>query len=159
MTTQAIFHTPEPKNEPVKSYIKGSVERQELETELERRLQEVIEIPCVVGGERIYTGRTVEVRMPSRHGHVLAKAHLATPDVVEKAIANCLESKKQWENLPWQERVAIFLKAASLLEGSWRKRLNATTMLGQAKTCHQAEIDAAWVRKEEDIPDNWDDEF
>ena len=143
MTTQAIFHTPEPKNEPVKSYIKGSVERQELEAELERRLQEVIEIPCVVGGERIYTGRTVEIRMPSRHGQVLAKAHLATPEVVEKAIANCLAAKKQWENLPWQERVAIFLKAASLLEGSWRKRLNATTMLGQAKTCHQAEIDAS----------------
>ena len=108
----------------------------------EKTSARVIEIPCVVGGgESILV--EVEVRMPSRHGHVLAKAHLATPEVVEKAIANCLEAKKQWENLPWQERVAIFLKAASLLEGSWRKRLNATTMLGQAKTCHQAEIDAA----------------
>ena len=143
MTTQAIFHTPDPKNEPVKSYVRGSTERVELEAELEKRLQEVIEIPCVVGGERIFTGRTIDIHMPSRHGHVLAKAHLATPEVVQKAIANSLEAKHQWENLPWQERVAIFLRAAALLEGSWRKRLNATTMLGQAKTCHQAEIDAA----------------
>ena len=124
MTTQAIFHTPDPKNEPVKSYKKGSPERLELEEELDKRLQEVIEIPCVVGGERIFTGRTVEIRMPSRHGHILAKAHLATPEVVNKAIQNCLAAKQQWENLPWQERVAIFLKAANLLEGSWRKRLN-----------------------------------
>ena len=96
MTTQAIFHTPDPKNEPVKIYIKVSSERLELEQEVTERLQEVIEIPCVVGGERIFTNRVIDIRMPSRHGHVLAKAHLATPEVVSKAIDNCLQAKKKW---------------------------------------------------------------
>lgn len=137
------FNTPEPKNEPVLSYSPDSKERKELEQELEKRYNEVIEIPCVVGGKRIFTGRTVEITMPCEHGHVLAKAHLATPEVVQEAIENCLASQAQWAALPWMERVAIFLKAADLLRGPWRQRLNATTMLCQAKTCHQAEIDTA----------------
>lgn len=137
------FNTPLPKNEPVLSYAPGSAERTELEQELEKRYNEVIEIPCVVGGERIYTGRTIDITMPCEHGHVLAKAHLATPEVVEKAIESCLAAQAKWAALPWMERVAVFLKAADLLKGPWRQRLNATTMLCQAKTCHQAEIDTA----------------
>lgn len=137
------FNTPLPQNEPVLSYAPASKERIELEQELEKRYNEVIEIPCIVGGERIYTGRTIEITMPCEHGHVLAKAHLATPEVVQKAIDNCLAAQAKWAALPWMERVAIFLKAADLLQGPWRQRLNATTMLCQAKTCHQAEIDTA----------------
>ena len=81
--------------------------------------------------------------MPCEHGHVLAKAHLATPEVVKEAIQNSLDAQAKWAALPWTERVAIFLKAADLLKGPWRQRLNATTMLCQAKTAHQAEIDTA----------------
>ena len=81
--------------------------------------------------------------MPCDHGHVLARAHLATPEVIEKAIANSLAAREQWAALDWTDRIAIFLRAAALLEGPWRNRINASTMLGQAKTCHQAEIDAA----------------
>lgn len=137
------FNTPLPTNEPVYGYASGSAERAELEAELVKRKTEVVEIPCVVGGERIFTGRTVEITMPCDHGHVLAIAHLATPEVVEQAIDNALSARQAWSELPWSERVAIFLRAAELLRTTWRQRLNATTMLGQAKTCHQAEIDTA----------------
>ncbi|MBM75143.1 MAG: 1-pyrroline-5-carboxylate dehydrogenase [Proteobacteria bacterium] len=141
--TTGIFHTPDPKNEPVLSYNPGSAERLMLKKELDDRMNKVIEIPCVVNGKKIFTGRTIELTMPSNHGHKLAIAHLATPEIVQEAIKGSLKAKEQWEQLPWQDRVAIFLKAADLLAGSWRVRLNATTMLAQAKTCHQAEIDAA----------------
>lgn len=137
------FNTPLPSNEPVYGYNKGSKEREELEQWLAIKSNEKIEIPCVVGGKRIFTGRTVEITMPCDHGHVLAVAHLATPEIVEEAIENALQAKTQWEQLPWTERVAIFLRAAELLKGPFRQRLNATTMLGQGKTCHQAEIDTA----------------
>ena len=135
------FNTPLPTNEPVYSYAPNSPERKQLQDELAKRNNEVIEIPCVVGGKRIYTGRTIDITMPCDHKHVLAKAHLATPEVVQEAIANTLAAQQQWADLPWTERVGVFLKAADLLQGPWRQRLNATTMLGQAKTCHQAEID------------------
>jgi len=135
------FNTPLPTNEPVYDYTPNSPERLELEAELNARKAHVVEIPCVVGGERIFTGRTVEVTMPCDHGHVLAIAHLATPEVVEQAIENALSARQAWSELPWTERMAIFLRAAELLRTTWRQRLNATTMLGQAKTCHQAEID------------------
>lgn len=137
------FNTPLPTNEPIYGYAPGSAERAELEAELVKRKSAVVEIPCVVGGERIFTGRTIEVTMPCDHGHVLAIAHLATPEVVEKAISNALDARQAWSELPWTERVAIFLRAAELLRSTWRQRLNATTMLGQGKTCHQAEIDTA----------------
>jgi len=111
--------------------------------EIARQLSEVAEIPCVVGGEEIYTGNTVDVTNPGDHKHVLAKAHLASPEVIERAISNSLKAQAQWAALPWQDRAAVLLKAADLLAGPWRDRLNAATMLGQGKTCHQAEIDAA----------------
>ena len=136
------FNTPLPQNEPVLSYAPNSVERAELEQVLEKRYNEVIEIPCIVNGKRIFTGRTIEITMPCEHGHVLAIAHLATPEVVQEAIETALQAQKKWAALPWTERVSIFLKAAELLKGPWRQRFNATTMLGQAKTSHQAEIDS-----------------
>ncbi len=141
--TDGIFTPPAPTNEPVLGFAPGSTERASLERELDRQLAEVVEIPCVVGGERILTGRIREVTNPSDHGHVLAQAHLATPEIIQSAIQNSLEARKEWSALPWQERAAVMLRAADLLAGSFRDRINASTMIGQGKTCHQAEIDAA----------------
>ncbi|MGC6509129.1 MAG: L-glutamate gamma-semialdehyde dehydrogenase [Myxococcota bacterium] len=138
-----IFKTPPPKNEAITPFSPNTDARLSLRRELEACTQDVIEIPCYVNGQAIRTGRTVEIRMPSDHQTVLAIAHLATPEITNQAIEGALKAKHDWENLPWQERTAVFLRAAALLAGPWRDRLNATTMLGQAKTCHQAEIDAA----------------
>ena len=138
-----IFREPTALNEPVLSYAPGSPERARLQAELKRQSGQVVEIPCVVGGVRHFTGRVVEVRNPCDHSEVLARAHLATPELVEAAIASSAEAAQGWADLPWEERAAVFLRAAALLAGPWRERVNAATMLGQAKTCHQAEIDAA----------------
>jgi 1-pyrroline-5-carboxylate dehydrogenase len=137
------FTPPTPTNEPVTSFAPGSPERASLETELDRQLSEVIEIPCVVGGERIFTGQIREITNPNDHRQVLARAHMATPEVIAKAIQSNLDAQAEWAALPWQERAAVVLRTAELLAGSHRDRINASTMLGQGKTCHQAEIDAA----------------
>jgi 1-pyrroline-5-carboxylate dehydrogenase len=140
---EGIFHTPTPTNEPVKGYAPGSDERTSLEAEVSKQLNEVIEIPCVVGGEEIFTGDVVDVTNPGDHQHVLARAHMATPEVIARAIETAIKAQSEWAAIPWQDRAAILLKAADLLAGPWRNRLNAATMLGQGKTCHQAEIDSA----------------
>ena len=142
-TTDGTFSTPTPTNEVVRGYAPGSAERASLQAEVNRQLGEVVEIPCVVGGEEIYTGQTVDITNPGDHQHVLARAHLATPEVIERAIESSIKAQAEWAALPWQDRAAVLLKAADLLAGPWRDRLNAATMLGQGKTCHQAEIDAA----------------
>ena len=142
-TTEGIFSTPTPINEPVRGYAPGSAERKRLEAEVQRQLGEVAEIPCVVGGKEIFTGQTVDVTNPGDHRHVLARAHMATPQMIEQAIQSSLQAQAEWAALPWQDRAAILLKAADLLAGPWRDRVNAATMLGQGKTCHQAEIDSA----------------
>jgi 1-pyrroline-5-carboxylate dehydrogenase len=141
--TDGIFTPPRPDNEPVIGFSPGSAERASLEAELDRQLSEVIEIPCVVGGKRIFSGQIREVRNPSDHSHVLARAHLATPEIIQAAIQSNLDAQADWAALPWQERAAVLLRAAQLLAGSHRDKVNASTMLGQGKTCHQAEIDAA----------------
>lgn len=138
-----IFQTPAPINEPVRAYAPGSAERGALLAELARQSGEVLEIPCVVNGKRHFTGRVYEVTMPCDHGHVLARAHLATPELIAEAIARSGAARADWSGLPWHERAAVFLRAAELLAGSHRDRINASTMLGQGKTMHQAEIDAA----------------
>ncbi len=138
-----IYRVPTPSNEVVRGYLPGSSERTSLEAELRRQAGEVVEIPCVIGGRHIYTGRTVNVTMPCDHGHVLATLHLAKPEHVEQAIQASTIAKAEWARLPWEQRAAVLLKAAAMLAGPWRDRVNASTMLGQAKTCHQAEIDAA----------------
>ena len=142
-SSTGVYTPPTPSNEPAHAFAPGSPERASLEAELTRQAGEVLEIPCVVGEERIFTGRTVEVRMPCDHGHVLARAHLATPEVVDRAVRSAVESRRDWAARPWEDRAAVILRAAELLAGPWRDRINASTMLGQAKTCHQAEIDAA----------------
>lgn len=135
--------SPIPVNEPVKNYAPNSLERASLQKELALQAAEVVEIPCVVGGVEVYTGTTAEVRMPAEHGHVLAHVHLAGPAEVERAVAAAEQSRAEWAALPWEQRASILLKASELLAGPWRDRVNAATMLGQAKTVHQAEIDAA----------------
>ncbi len=139
----SVAHTPAPVNEPVKSYAPGSAERASLEKELARQAAQVVEIPCVIGGKHIYTGRIREMRMPTDHGHVLARIHLGGPEEVEAAAHAAEAARHDWAALPWEARASIFLRAADQLTGPWRDRVNAATMLGQAKTAHQAEIDAA----------------
>lgn len=138
-----IFSVPTPLNEPVTGFLPGSAARSSLQVELARQAGQVVEIPCVVGGERVFTGRTVDVTMPCDHQHVLARVHLAGPAEVERAADAAEAARREWAGLPWEMRAALLLRCAALLEGPWRDRVNAATMLGQAKTCHQAEIDAS----------------
>jgi 1-pyrroline-5-carboxylate dehydrogenase len=142
-STDGTHRVPSPRNEPVLNYAPGSPERRRLEAELRRQESVVIDIPCVVGGREHFTGKVVEVTMPCAHGHVLARAHLATPELVARSTESLEAHRREWAALPWTERVAVFLRAADLLAGPWRERINASTMLGQSKTCHQAEIDSA----------------
>lgn len=130
-------------NEPVRSYAPGTPERADLKARLASMATERVEIPIVIGGKRITTGDTAQSVMPHDHGHVLADYHQATPQHVQQAIAAAAEAHREWANWPWEDRAAVFLKAAELLAGPWRSTINAATMLGQSKTCHQSEIDAA----------------
>ena len=137
------FTVPVPENEPVLAYAPGSPERAALQAELDRQAGETVEIPCVIAGERVFTGNVVDVTAPCDHRRVLARVHLAGPAEVDQAIAAAEHARPAWAALDPAARSAVLLKAAALLAGPWRARVNAATMLGQAKTCHQAEIDAA----------------
>jgi len=143
MMINGIPCAPTPRNEPVLSYVPGSPERAALRAELNRMSTEVIEITPRIGGERIATGQRAEAVMPHNHRHVLAVWHRAGAKDVQRAIDCALAAQPEWSRLPWEQRAAVFLKAADLLAGPWRATLNAATMLGQSKTAHQAEIDAA----------------
>ncbi len=143
MSAPGIFRLPPPTNEPVLSYAPGSPERAAIKARLEELQAERIELPLVVGGEEVRTGETAEVVMPHRTSHVLADMHKGGPAEVERAIAAAGEAWHDWSRTPWEERAAVLLRAAELLAGPWRMTLNAATMLGQSKTAHQAEIDAA----------------
>ncbi len=134
---------PIPVNEPVRSYRPDSPERASLERRLDTMAAERVEIPLVIGGERITTGNTAQAVMPHDHQHVLADWHMAEGHHVARAIDAAAAAARDWANWPWEDRAAIFLKAAELLTTRWRDTLNASTMLGQSKTVHQAEIDAA----------------
>lgn len=129
-------------NEPVRSYAPGSPERASLERRLEQMAAEQVEIPVVIGGRRIHTGTLGTVTMPCDHQHVLATYHKATPELVREAIAAAASAREAWASWRWEDRAAVFLRAAELLTTTWRNTLLASTMLGQAKTVHQAEIDA-----------------
>lgn len=133
---------PAPYNEPVLTYAPGTPERAQLTEALAALSKEVAEIPVVAGREEIRTGSLLEVAMPHRKRHVLARAHEAGPGETQKAIDAALEVAHAWAETPFEERAAIFLRAADLLAGPWRARINAACMLGQSKTSHQSEIDA-----------------
>jgi len=139
----AIRRVPNPVNEPVRSYAPGSPEKVELKARLRSMAAERIEIPLVIGGREVRTGRQGHAVMPHDHGHVLADWHMASPEHVEQAIAAAGNARREWSSWPWEDRAAVFLKAAELLATTWRATLNAATMLGQSKTVLQAEIDAA----------------
>ena len=138
-----IVRIPPPVNEPVKSYAPGSPERASLKQRLAAMMNEELDIPLVIGGEEIRTGKLGRTICPHQHGHRLASYHQAGPQEIERAIAAAREAWRSWSETPWQERAAIFLKAAELLAGPWRDTLNAATMLGQSKNVFQAEIDSA----------------
>ena len=143
VSAPGIFRTPAATNEPVKTYAPGSPERAELQRRLAEIAGERIQIPLVIGGERVETGATFEAVMPHDRQHVLADVAKGDASHVERAIAAAREAHADWASTPWQERVTVFLRAAELLSGPWRSTLNAATMLNQSKTAHQAEIDAA----------------
>jgi 1-pyrroline-5-carboxylate dehydrogenase len=138
----AIFNFSEPKNEPVLSYISGSLERKLLEEELILQSSKVIDIPLIIGGKEIKTGKIGKITMPSNHGHVLATYHMATEKEVTLAINAALEAKNDWMILAWMERATIMAKAAELISKKYRYQIIAATMLGQGKNAYQAEIDS-----------------
>jgi 1-pyrroline-5-carboxylate dehydrogenase len=143
MSAPGIFVLPKPHNEPVKDYAPGSPEREELRNRLQELQREQLEIPLVIGGKDVRSGETFDAVMPHRRKHVLAKVASGGPEHVQQAIDAAGKAHHDWARLPWEERAAVFLRAAELLAGPWRATLNAATMLGQSKTAHQAEIDAA----------------
>ena len=143
MSTHAIFRAPEPYNEPVKSYAPGSPEREELQRRLRELESQQLDIPLVIGGEEVRTGDTFDAVMPHRRAHVLATVHKGGAAEVESAVAAAAAAWQDWSRTSWEERAAVILRASELLAGPWRSTLNAATMLGQSKTAHQAEIDAA----------------
>ncbi|HVX38410.1 MAG TPA: L-glutamate gamma-semialdehyde dehydrogenase [Gemmatimonadaceae bacterium] len=134
---------PPPVNEPIKSYAPGSAERVALKARLRDMSSERVDIPIIIGGKEIRTGDTAHAVMPHNHKHVLADWHKATKAHVLQAIESSRDARAEWGNWAWEDRAAVFLKAAELLATTWRSTLNAATMLGQSKTVFQAEIDSA----------------
>jgi 1-pyrroline-5-carboxylate dehydrogenase len=139
----AIYNFREPRNEPVLTYEPGSMERELLIKELNDQYGKAIDIPLIIGGKEIRTGKTGKVVMPSEHGHILATYHMAGEKEVEMAINAALDAKCEWMTLAWMERAAIMIKAAELISKKYRYLLNAATTLGQGKNVYQAEIDSA----------------
>ncbi len=139
----AIYNFPQPLNEPVLTYLPGSMERMLMEKELEDQFTNKVEIPLIIGGREIRTGKTVKVVMPTDHRHILATCHIATEKEVKLAIKAALEARECWGTLSWMERAGIMIRAAELISKVYRYKLNAATMLGQGKNLFQAEIDSA----------------
>ncbi|MGH7323471.1 MAG: L-glutamate gamma-semialdehyde dehydrogenase [Candidatus Rokuibacteriota bacterium] len=139
----ALFSVPTPRNEPNLTYAPGTPERAALKAQLQKMASEVIEIAPRIGGKAVKTGKVAEATMPHDHRHVLATWHKAGAREVGQAIEAAHAGYRTWSRMTWEDRAAIFLKAADLLAGPWRQVLNAATMLGQSKTAHQAEIDSA----------------
>ena len=133
---------PMPKNEPILSYAPGSPERKALKAELERMSNETIEIPLIIGGKEVKTGKMAKAVEPHNHKNVLANFHQATEKEVNMAIDAALAARKKWAATPYQVRAGIFLKAAELISGKYRAKVNAATMLNQSKSAFQSEIDS-----------------
>jgi 1-pyrroline-5-carboxylate dehydrogenase len=139
----SVFRFDVPQNDTVLDYAPGSPERTQLAAELDRQAAQVVDIPLIIGGEEVRTGRTRDVVMPCAHGHVLARCHQAGEAEVRRAAEAAVAAHGQWSTLSWIERASILQKAAELLAKKYRMRINAATMLGQGKNAYQAEIDAA----------------
>ena len=140
---KGFFHVPKAVNEPVKGYAPNSPEKAAVQAAYTKMWNSKIDVPLYIGSEEIRTGNTKNMTAPHDHKHVVGTYHLAEKSHVEKAIANALEAKTAWANMAWEQRAAIFLKAAELIAGPYRARINAATMIAQSKNIHQAEIDAS----------------
>ncbi|MBX0334124.1 L-glutamate gamma-semialdehyde dehydrogenase [Pontibacter sp. HSC-14F20] len=138
-----FFRVPTPVNEPVKSYAPGSPEREELQRTYKELKSKEIDVPMYIGGDKVYTDNKKPMLQPHDHQHILGHFSEGDASHVEQAINAALAAREEWAAMGWEHRLSIFLKAAELLAGPWRARLNAATMLGQSKNAYQAEIDAA----------------
>lgn len=141
--SKGFYQVPTAYNEPVKSYAPGTTERELTLNSFKEQYNTTVDIPLYIGGEEIRTGNTKDLFPPFDHKHKLGVYHEADKALVEKAVATALEARTKWAAMPWEHRASIFLKAAELLAGPYRAKINAATMIAQAKTLHQAEIDSA----------------
>ena len=140
---KGFFHVPTAINETVKSYAPSSPEREAIAKQYAEYFKGSVDVPMYIGNEEIRTGNTRNMTPPHDHQHIVGQYHLGAQSHVEKAIKTALEARKNWSQMPWEQRAAIFLKAAELVAGPYRAKINAATMIAQSKTVHQAEIDAA----------------
>ena len=140
---KGFFHVPKAVNEPVKSYAPNSPEKAAVLAAYQKMWNETIDVPNYIGSEEIRTGNTRNMTAPHDHQHVVGTYHIAEKKHIEQAIAAALEARKKWANMAWEQRAAIFLKAAELIAGPYRAKINAATMIAQSKTIFQAEIDAS----------------
>ena len=140
---KGFYHVPKAVNEPVKSYAPNSPEKAAVLAAYKKMWNETIDVPMYIGSEQIKTGNTRTMSAPHDHKHIVGTYHLAEKKHIDQAIAAALEARKKWANMPWEHRAAIFLKAAELIAGPYRARINAATMIAQSKTIFQAEIDAS----------------
>ena len=140
---KGFFHVPTAISETVKSYAPGSPEREAIAKQYAEYFKGAVDVPMYIGKEEIRTGNTRNMTPPHDHQHVVGQYHLGEQSHVESAIKAALEARKNWAQMPWEQRAAIFLKAAELVAGPYRAKINAATMIAQSKTVHQAEIDAA----------------
>jgi 1-pyrroline-5-carboxylate dehydrogenase len=141
--SKGFYKVPKAINEPVKSYAPNSPEKTAVLAAYQKMWNETIDVPMFIGSQQIHTGNTKTMSAPHDHQHIVGTYHLAEKKHIESAIAAALEARKKWANMPWEHRAAIFLKAAELIAGPYRARINAATMIAQSKTIFQAEIDAS----------------
>ena len=140
---KGFFQVPTAINEPIKSYVPGSPERDAVLKQYKAYYNDKIDVPMYIGADEVRTGNTKPMSPPHDHQHIVGNYHVADKKNVQDAIDNCLESRTKWANLTWEQRSAVFLKAADLIAGPYRAKINAATMIAQSKNIHQAEIDAA----------------
>ncbi|AUP78435.1 L-glutamate gamma-semialdehyde dehydrogenase [Flavivirga eckloniae] len=140
---KGFFNVPIAVNEPVKSYAPGSPEREAVLKTYKEMFNSKIDVPLYINGKNIETGNTRTMSPPHDHKHIVGTYHLAEKSHIDEAISTALEARKEWSQMPWEQRAGIFLKAAELIAGPYRAKINAATMIAQSKTIHQAEIDAA----------------
>ena len=138
-----FFKVPKAKNEVVKSYIPGSKERDEIQKTYKEMINSFTEVPMYINGKDVKSQNKKQISPPHDHQNIVGEYYIAEPKHIDDAIESALAAKQNWENMSWENRSAIFLKAAELIAGPYRSKINAATMIGQSKTVHQAEIDSA----------------
>ena len=140
---KGFFEVPIAVNEPIKDYAPGSPERAIVSATYKKMYESTVEVPLYINGKNVKTGDTATISPPHEHKHILGTYHKASKKNIEDAISTALDARKNWAEMPWEQRAAIFLRAAELIAGPYRAKINAATMLGQSKNIYQAEIDAA----------------